>query len=422
MSNLKRNTFWSLLSIGTYAAGQWWILSFMARMGKVEQIGYYSLALSVVTPLAVFSNLNLRYLYVANRASDLAFSDFLSLRKWMFVITLLIILAVAFFSKYELIIKLLIITVGIYKLTESVSDMYFAFHQKNEQMSFITRSILIRSSLLFVFFTATFYFTKDILVSSCVIVLIYLTTLLFIDSRLASVKFNFVGGGLQFLKGNNRAYYKKLYRLFIMGLPMGMSLMIYSAIIAVPRFFIEKYIGIEQLGIYSALYYLYSSIVLISIGLADAALPSFVRLDNSGDQKAFWTLLFKYSKLTVVFIAGCVLIVSLFGDDLLTFSYGSLFSTYKELFILGIIVSGFEIINKFLSVCMTAKKILNLQPILSLVTFVNILFMCVHMRADITLTKVLYAQGFAFGFQMIATGIVLALTQKKSFIVSSHVV
>lgn len=414
MSNLKRNTFWSMLSMVTYAVAQWWILSFMARMGNIEQIGYYSLALSVVTPLAVFSNLNLRYLYVANSASDLAFSDFLSLRKWMFVIMLLIILSVAFISKYETTIQLLFITVGIYKSIESVSDMYFAFHQKNEQMSLITRSILIRSSLLFVFFTATFYFTRDILVSSCIIVLIYLTTLLFIDSRLTSVKFSFKGVGFHFLTDNNKAYYKKLYRLFIMGLPMGMSLMIYSATIAIPRFFIEKYVGIEQLGIYTALYYLYSSILLISIALADAALPSFVRLDASGDQKAFWTLLFKYIKITVVFIAGCFLIISLFGNELLTLAYGSFFSSYKELFILGIIVSGFEIINKFLSICMTAKKILKLQPILSLVSFVNLLVICFYIRADITLTKVLYAQGFAFGFQMIATGLVLALATKKS--------
>jgi len=413
MSNLRENSFWSIISVGSYAAAQWWILSFMARQGKIDQIGFYSIALSVTTPLVVFSNLNLRYLYVSDNRTNFEFSDYINLRKIMILTMQMLICIVAFFSDYNRYTKLLIVSVGLYKLIESVSDIYFAFHQKSENMKMITKSVLIRSLLIFVTFSLCFYLTGDILICALFIICIYLTTLLSID--IPSIKPKLYSSTISFTKlFKSGDHTQNLIRLFKVGFPMGASMMVYAAIIAIPRFFIEKNIGIAQLGIYTALYYLYSAILLVAIALADAALPRFTSYEQNNDQFAFWSLLRKYIFGTVVVICFGATFFWYFGSQFLKLVYGSLFAAYSKIFILGLFVTGIEIINKFLSICMTAKRILVLQPFLNLMSFVNLGIICIFIGKNITLYSILAAQGIIFGIQMILTIIILTKWKKKS--------
>lgn len=189
--------------------------------------------------------------------------------------------------------------------------------------------------------------------------------------------------------------------------------MIYSAIVVIPRFFIEKYIGITELGIYTALYYLYSAILLISIAFADAALPRFTAYQFENDHNSFWSLLRKYiyGTLIVIFLgAGFFWFI---GPPFLKLAYGNIFEGFTRLFIMGLFVTGIEIINKFLVTCMTAKRILVLQPLLNLVTFVNLGVSCYFLSTNMTLYTVLWAQGIVFSIQMVLNVMVLVYWKKK---------
>jgi O-antigen/teichoic acid export membrane protein len=207
---------------------------------------------------------------------------------------------------------------------------------------------------------------------------------------------------------------KKLFRLFKIGLPMGASMMIYSAVVAIPRFFIEEYIGIAELGVYIALYYLYSAILLVAIAFADAALPRFTAYELADNQQAFWNLLRKYIYGTLVIICLGALVFWFFGSPLLKLAYGDMFKGYTKLFIVGLFVTGIEIMNKFLATCMTAKRILVLQPFLNFLSFVNLGAICFFMAKNMTLFSVLIAQGITFGIQMILTMLILINRKKKS--------
>src|ERR1035441_3259888 len=63
-----------------FAAGQWAVLSLIARLGGAEMLGEYALALAVATPVAMFSHLNLRAVLATDMERRHPFGDYLAVR------------------------------------------------------------------------------------------------------------------------------------------------------------------------------------------------------------------------------------------------------------------------------------------------------------------------------------------------------
>ncbi len=58
--SLRSNFVWTLSGNLVYAACQWGMLVVLARMGNAEMVGQFALALSIITPVLMFTNLQLR--------------------------------------------------------------------------------------------------------------------------------------------------------------------------------------------------------------------------------------------------------------------------------------------------------------------------------------------------------------------------
>lgn len=59
-----QNSILNLISIACYALAQWWILSFLSHQNALYELGIYSFAISIVTPLVVFLSESSVHLYI----------------------------------------------------------------------------------------------------------------------------------------------------------------------------------------------------------------------------------------------------------------------------------------------------------------------------------------------------------------------
>jgi O-antigen/teichoic acid export membrane protein len=402
-SKLLKNSFFNLLSIGFYALAQWWILSFLSHQQAFYEMGIYSYAISFVTPLVVFFNLNLRYLYLSDNNSHNQFSHYWTLRIASFFCAGLLIFFLTLFLKIDFFSKLLIYGVFGYKTIEALSDMLFAYQHKKQTLVNIAKSIFIRSVLIALFFTFTFIYFHNILLSLLSLVIVYFFTFYFLDKNFfLPISIRKELANLNIIESIKRPEFRNtVKKLFFQGLPIGTASLIYSLIVVVPRFFISSYLDIKILGIYSAIYYLFSSLLLVAIAFADASIPNFVRLFAEQQYKSFWKLLISYLIIVFICFFFASIVTYFYGDMFLEIAYGPTFGKYKFLFILGLIVTLIEVCSKFIFTALTSIRLFKFQPWIQLLTLILISFSCYFFRNSLSLTNIVIIQGAVYLIQFI---------------------
>ncbi|MCA6444533.1 MAG: oligosaccharide flippase family protein, partial [Bacteroidetes bacterium] len=269
--------------------------------------------------------------------------------------------------------------------------------QKRQQMHLISRSIFFRSFLILLTFTISFYLSRDILVSSIFILVSYFFSFVIFDYPIIK---NVENNSFDLFNIQN-VKLESLKKIFLLGFPMGVSLFIYSLFVNVPRFFIEEYLGVEDLGIYSALYYLYSSTLLITIAFTDAALPHFTIYEQRNDHYLFKKLLYKYINLAIFFVSFFSIIIWLSDGFFLRVAFGNSFSSKNDIFLIGFLITGIEILNKIVSTALIAKRKFKIQPYINFLSLVVLIFLFILFRESLSLIKVLYFQAIALSLQLL---------------------
>src|ERR1035441_6235529 len=96
-----------------FAAGQWAVLSLIARLGDAEMLGEYALALAVATPVAMFSHLNLRAVLATDMERRHPFGDYLAVRTGAAALGILAIGGIAFAGGYAWRVAAVIVAAGV---------------------------------------------------------------------------------------------------------------------------------------------------------------------------------------------------------------------------------------------------------------------------------------------------------------------
>src|SRR5262249_54955675 len=130
-----------------YAAGQWAILSLLAKVGGGEMLGQYAYAIAVTAPVAMLVHLNLRAVIATDVAQKHAFRDYLSVRLWTTAAGAVAIapLALALARTQEM--AIVIFAAGMAQSIENVSDAFYGALQRHERMDRIALSMMGRAVL-----------------------------------------------------------------------------------------------------------------------------------------------------------------------------------------------------------------------------------------------------------------------------------
>jgi len=340
------------------------MLVVLAKLGSPEMLGRFALALAVTAPVFMFTNLQLRAVEATDMAHQFAFADYMGLRTLSTALALLVIVGLAAWSRYPVWIAAVIVIVGCAKGAESISDAVYGLVQRHERMDLIARSMVLKGLISLAAFALTIALTRSLLMGAAALAIAWSLVLVTYDFSLAQ---RFAGASPA-PEGRHpslpRFSRDTLVRLTRLSIPLGVTMMLISLNVNVPRYFIEHYAGPRALGFFAAIAYLMVAGNLVTNAIAQSATPKLASRHASGDVRAFRALLVRLCAVAAVpGIAGLLVAIPA-GKTVLRLLYRADYESYSAVFTLLMIAAAVGFVTSILGYGMTAARIFKPQPAL----------------------------------------------------------
>jgi O-antigen/teichoic acid export membrane protein len=392
---LRRNFSWTFIGNAVYAACQWGMLVLLAKFGSPEIVGQFTLGLAVTAPVVMLTNLQLRSVQATDAKHQYLFGDYLGLRLIGTGLALLLIGGITLNSGYRWETSLVILTIGLAKGFESISDVFYGLIQQYERMDRIAISMMIKGPLSLVLLGAGLYLTGSVLWGTVGLVIAWAFVLFAYDIRSGSLLLGREGNGKlpiisnplassllpHTLKGGAtqtktacavygsntpnplypRWHLKTLNKLVWLSLPLGLVMMLISLNGNIPQYFIEHYWGEGELGVFAAIAYLMVAGNMVVNALGQSASPRLAKYYAAGNPRAFRSLLVKLVGIGAILGGAAILVALVAGRDILTLLYRPEYAQQKDLFVWLMVAAGLGYISSFLGYGMTAARYFRIQ-------------------------------------------------------------
>jgi O-antigen/teichoic acid export membrane protein len=337
----------ALLSAANILNGvsQWFYIVILARNGNQDSLGSYSYALAICAPVFMFLNFQLRSVYISQKL-NIPFENYFSIRIALSLLAFFLILLNFSINNFFNIIAI----VAALKLIESLSDILNGKLQMLGHIQILSLVSILKSLSAMLGFYLVYKITGNY-ESSLIFVLIIIAIFLLVEKKLC--KFRIV----QLKNINYKNYIKIISYSFPLAIVMGMI----SLSLNMPKYFLEKYGGIIDLGIFNALF----SIILAS-GVVVNSIGQFHSKDLADLWKSREILVFikKIKKLILLgcFFSAALFILSIFFYEyLIIMLYGKEFLEYKNTFMILVFASFFMYSSSYIGYALTASHYFWIQ-------------------------------------------------------------
>jgi len=380
---LRRNFSWTFTGNLIYAASQWGMLVVLAKLGSPEMVGQFTLGLAVTAPVIMFTNLQLRGIQATDAKGDYVFSDYLGLRLIGTGLALLIIAGITLKAGYRWETSLVILAIALAKAFESISDVFYGLIQQHERMDRIAIALMIKGPLSLLLLGIGVSLTGSVVGGAIGLAVAWGLVLFGWDLRNGRLILKNSSHGkepedslvadAEPAKTKNPLYPrwegKTLGKLVWLALPLGFVMMLISLNTNIPRYFIERYLGERELGIFAAMSYLMVVGQMVVSALAESASPRLAKYYAAGNSTAFRTLLLKLVGVGLMLGAGGVFVAVVAGREILTLLYKPEYAERADLFAWLMVAAGMGYVSSFLGYGMTAARYFRVQmPLFVLVT------------------------------------------------------
>jgi O-antigen/teichoic acid export membrane protein len=301
--SLTGNFAWTFGGNVIYALCQWAAIVCLAKLGSVEMVGVFALALAVTNPIAFLANLQLRVLYVTDRNSKYSFGEILGLRFALSIIACLIMIAVCWIAGYSKNTTTVILLVGIAFLIDSISESYYAIAQRQERMDRIALSQVFRGLLAILALGLVVRYTGNLAWATLGLLIGRVLVFLAFDSapRTFFLEAHETGhrgrGWVENLTLGTRTRprwnLREQLRTLWVAIPLGIASILVSVNINMPRYFIDHYRGPRELGIFSALTYIPTALIMLATALGYAVFARLSKHYADGQIRQFKILVMK---------------------------------------------------------------------------------------------------------------------------------
>jgi O-antigen/teichoic acid export membrane protein len=336
--SLRRNFSWALIGNVVYGLSQLAILVVIAKMGTQEMVGQFTLGIAVITPVAFLLNMNLRAVQATDVQQKYCFGDYLGLRAITNIIALSCICLIITLSQYSSDTKLIIIILGVYRLIEYLSDAFYGFWQQHERIDKVAQSTALRNILALLAMALVLRSTNSLILGVLSLLGCALVILLTFD---LSVSIRLVRQIIPQAKSSDIYHFLQPRFVFVqcmslvkLSLPIGVSWMLLSLSSNIPRYVIEHYHGMSELGLFSAIAYLPTAGTTVVYALGQASLTRLSKFHSGLDFRAFQRLLSRLVILVLGMGLSALLLVSTFGKLILSTIYNPVYGEQSYLFTL----------------------------------------------------------------------------------------
>lgn len=370
------------LSVGNavYSLSLWINITLLAKLSSLENVGIYTYSMAILSPLFAFFNMNLRTVYVTDIDESQNIQSYNTIRKYFSLLSVIIGISIYLVFKGYNNIEILA-ALSIAKYFESMSDISYAFYQKQGKTFKIAQSQVMRGLIGCCSFGAMlFYF--DNLLYSCLIYAATWVIIYFIFDIRGFPKYQ--------AKKSNDLHLD----IIIKALPLGILLAINQLTISMPRFFVESYLGFEFLGIFSGITYLMFIAGIFINSLGQAITHDLAVLFRTNINKYILNLSFAFCIVILIGILG-VIIVHYNGAIILQLVYSKEYSYYNNLFELTMIASIALFGSTMIGVGLSATRQFKNQLIVNLPVPIFMVIYYLTYSNDLTMEIAIW--GFSYG-------------------------
>ncbi|MFL6449379.1 MAG: lipopolysaccharide biosynthesis protein [Bryobacteraceae bacterium] len=358
---LLSNIAWMLAGNVSYGLSQWALLVALAKIGTLEMVGSFAMAIAISLPVLMFSSLSLRSLQVTDYKKSFRFLEYAALRTVTVTLSTLIILGFGMATGYRASALVSITLIGAAKAIESLSDILYGLLQQQEDMAGVAVSMILRASLSVTALSVGVHATHSLLwgsiallaVSAGVFVGYDIPKMLMVYRMSVSTMAAIVRRYTQQLRAGG---YLRLWKLGMAGLPMGFVLMMVSLNLSIPRYFIQHSLGMAELGIFSAIATLMSAGSVITNAIGQAAAPRLAKYFAIGDRRGFATLLGAITAASLGLGAAGYGTALFFGPSAMALIYRPEYSTRQDVLLWLMGASGFYYLGSTLGYAVTAAR------------------------------------------------------------------
>jgi O-antigen/teichoic acid export membrane protein len=349
-----RNSFaWTLLGNLTYALCQWGMITILAKLGSSVVVGRFALGLALCAPVFMFTNLQLRGIQATDAAGRYSFSTYLILRCTSTAVGLAFIYTVTLLDPFDKATKAVVLLVACAKAVETLSDVVSGLLQKVERINQIATALMLRGIVSVIGFGIAYWGTRSLPVAVAALTVAWIAVLASYELRCArSVVRSFRLSEWQ---------PKEMASLAVLSLPLGVVMALISLNANLPRYFLERYCGTSELGIFTSLAYLVTAATLVISALGQSASARLAVMFTERRFGAFKRLIGRLVFTgTALFVAG-VPVALIAGRWVLTVLYRREYGDHVNVLVTLLVTSAIAAVGSFLGYGLTAARCLRVQ-------------------------------------------------------------
>lgn len=307
---LSASVAWTVTGTALFAVSQWAVVALTARLAGPQDLGYFTLATAVVTPILAFSQVQLRAVLATDARFEHRLRDFVNLRfvltAAMISVTGIAVAAVAEDRTAAAVIVVFVVAKGI----DSVSDILYGYHQRREDMRIIALGQILNGLLSVALFGVMLQSTGSIVLAMAGYAAASALTL-FGWALPASIRSR--RRDTDDPRGQPAAHRRLLWT----ALPLGFVMLLAGLAANLPRYAVEISLGTTALGIFGAAAFLVLVGANIITALGQAASPRLAKQLAEGRRADFGRTLAVLLALAFGLAALGTLVAALWGTDVL---------------------------------------------------------------------------------------------------------
>lgn len=354
---ILKNITWTFSSNLFSAISKWLVLVIIANILSPLEVGIYSLAFAISAPITLFANMKLRSLYITDKSPD--FFNYVSGRNILsgLAIILLLSISIIFYPSYILIIMI----VGLSKILDLQSDIYYALPHNVNDMDIIGKLMIVKNIIMLAVFSFTLILSQSLTLSLIMQLIIQLAFVFLVEKKLINAKYPTIQTSFSF---------KAVKKILVLGLPLGVVQMVVSLKTNVPRYFLEFYESAEVLGYYSALAYILTVGNLMMSAVSQNFLPNLSRKIKDKQYSGFKNNILYLSLFSIVLGLTFVIFSVFWGEVFLGFVYGPEYAEYSDVLIIMSVAILVSFVGWIYDTGLMALRYISIQPKVSLVSLI----------------------------------------------------
>lgn len=383
---------------------QWLQVILITRVLGLYEVGVFTYFLAVMGPLVLLARFSLSILVPTQEKLNYSFQTFFYYRNVMnlvFVGAGVIVTLTLGLTIYE---KLCLIIFIIFKYYETKEEFVYTENIALGHIQFLAQSKIYKSIVTTLMFVAAVIIFESLMAAVMSLFFSQFLVYLFYTGRYTTVNH----------KDRFSISRKQFKNIFILGIGLTLVEVLSSLMTNIPRFLIEHYFSMVELGIYGTLMYAATLTSNIIIAINQAVVSKLVNYRKENHRQFNVYLVKLFLILTVLIILGELVLIT-YGTQIFAFIYSDVFLEFNTEMILLAILLSFQVYSKVLEMIMSILNQYKIQVMMQGITFILIVVLSFILIAPYGITGALLAALITQVLHLLAQVIAVVYYNKERF-------